>query len=50
MLPLGAESVRPERDCVCGHSRDEHDEQGRCDECDCPGFVPEPTTGKTGGR
>lgn len=37
-----------EKPCVCTHSRDAHDEQGRCDECDCRGFVPEPAKPPTG--
>ncbi len=30
----------PERPCDCGHARDQHDERGACDECDCAGFAP----------
>jgi len=30
----------PERPCDCGHTRDQHDEVGRCDECGCEGFAP----------
>lgn len=28
-----------ERPCDCGHTRDQHDEAARCDECDCQGFA-----------
>jgi len=31
---------RGERLCDCSHTRDQHDEVGRCDECDCGGFAP----------
>jgi len=31
-----------EMPCDCGHTRDQHDERGYCDECDCAGFAPEP--------
>ena len=29
----------PERPCNCGHPRDQHDEDGPCDECKCPKFA-----------
>lgn len=28
-----------ESPCDCGHTRDQHNEVGRCDECDCGGFA-----------
>ncbi len=28
-----------EGSCDCGHTRDQHDERGCCDECDCAGFA-----------
>jgi hypothetical protein len=25
--------------CICGHTRNDHDERGKCDLCECPGFI-----------
>jgi len=31
---------RGDPSCDCGHIRDQHNERGYCDECDCSGFAP----------